>query len=385
MVPKSADGSSDSTRALTGTVVQDVWDLIDSDPRHVGDIRVVKRLKPERHPVHDRKMTPFLAERAGVWVVVKVIRRGHLAAHLQAEADAAARWGLAVSDPLGQDEHYSWVVRQFVDGRTLVALRSRPDFASNRESLALLMLERIADVHASGGHHGDIKPSNVLVTPQLDVQLIDFESAHAGRAHAAIRHLTPEFAAPEHFDLETEVGPAADVFSWALTVVDMYAPGEHPFTAPGQYSADHLALAYAAGDRALRLPDSLPRQLRVAVTAALRRAPAARPTAATLLTDLRPGAHHGPPTLVMESGLAPTAVVVQPTRVEGSAQGLDQVPEPPLTRSWWTLVVGARGYPGRRELTWQVVVAYGLLGVVLAFLTALVLFIGASVVGEWLR
>lgn len=381
VMPERVDEVSRSTRALTGTVAQEVWDLIDSDPRQLGSTRLVKRLKPERHPINDRKMTPFLAERSGEWMVAKVIRRGHQVAHLRAEADAAAQWGLAVPDPLGQDERFSWVIRQFVDGQTLVALRHHPDFAANRRNLALLLLERLAEVHALGAHHGDIKPSNVLVTPELSVQLIDFESAQAGGAHAAIRHLTPEFAAPEHFNFGAEVGPPADVFSWALTVVEMYAPGQHPYLTEGQVSADRLSSRYAAGDRALRLPQSLPHALVGALTKALRLDPATRPTAATLLADLRLAAEPDHPTLVMGTGLSTATTLVQPTRVEVGRQDDDDLPEPPLPRSGWTLVVGARGYPGRRELSWQVVVAYGLLGIVLAFVTALVLFVGASIVG----
>ena len=383
-----SESAADSTRALTGTVVQDVWDLLDDDPRGLGDVRLVKRLKADRRPIHDRKMTPFLGECAGTWLVVKAVRQGALAAQLAAEVDAAARWGLAVDDPLGSDGRHAWVVRRFVDGRTLSGLRARPDFAENRATLARMLLERIADVHAAGGHHGDIKPSNVLVTPDLTVQLIDFESANTGQAQADIRHLTPEFAAPEHFDLDLTVGQPADIFSWGLTVADMYAPGHHPFL-PGSFSTERLTRALTTGGRTPDLSAIDDHTLRTAVAAALRLTPAARPSAAALVRTMdRHRPTPNPPTLTMQPGLGTaTTVVAAPV----GATRFDSTPAPaPVTeaglpRSFFTLAFGAAGYPGRRRLTWQLVAAYGLLGVVAGFLTALVVFVLASAVGVWLQ
>ncbi|MGJ3507427.1 protein kinase domain-containing protein [Enemella sp. A6] len=384
-VAGTGGASADSTRALTGTVVQDVWDLLDSDPRHLGDVRLVKRLKVDQRPIHDRKMTPFLGERGGDWVVVKAVRQGALAEQLAAEVDAAARWGLAVANPLGNDGQYAWVVRRFVDGRTLSGLRSRPDFAENRETLARMLLQRIADVHAAGGHHGDIKPSNVLVTPDLTVQLIDFESAHSGHARASIRHLTPEFAAPEHFNLDQTVGQPSDIFSWGLTVADMYAPGLHPFL-PGTFSTERLNRAFIAGERLPDLSAIESHPLRTAVAAALRLPPAARPGATALINDLdRTRPTENPPTLTMEPGLGTTTVISPAGETRSESPAPVPAAEPDLPRSVITLVFGATGYPGRRHLTWQLVAAYGLTGVVLAFLTALVLFVLLSSVGVWLQ
>ncbi len=227
-------------------------------------IDLTRRLRPASAPIDEKKLTPFL----GYWgqlqpgqspeaYVIKVIRVGtspagrpdagapvigQHAARLLANEEEAARRNALLPDGVpatGVGGGYAWVVRRYIHGLTLTQTRTQGGLEGNRAVLARLMLERIVELHTRtyNGHplfHGDIKPANVIVQVSgsrqiTGVELIDYESGGAtGDDGPAWRHATFQFASPEHF-LSPRIDQASDVFSWGLTVLDMYAPNRHPF------------------------------------------------------------------------------------------------------------------------------------------------------------
>ncbi|WOP19911.1 hypothetical protein [Raineyella sp. LH-20] len=252
-------------------------------------IDLTRRLRPASTPIDEKKLTPFL----GYWgqlrpgqspeaYVIKVILAGTTppgrpdagapmvgpqAARLLANEEEAARRNGLLPDGVpatGVGGGYAWVVRRYIHGLTLTQTRTQGGLEGNRAVLARLMLERIVELHTRtyNGHplyHGDIKPANVIVQVSgreiTGVELIDYESGGAtGDEGPAWRHATFQFASPEHF-LSPRIDQASDVFSWGLTVLDMYAPNRHPFVGglddPREYedaygtgrSADEAVLA----------------------------------------------------------------------------------------------------------------------------------------------
>ncbi len=312
-------------------------------------IDLTRRLKPAAGPVDENKLTPFL----GMWgqllpgqaphlFVVKVIALpgrgaagiGVAAARLLAnEEDAARRNDLLVDGvpAVGSGGGYAWVIRRYIEGLTLAQLAETTGIDRNRGPLARLLLERIVDLHQRTylGHplcHGDIKPANVIVQVRdrdiTGVKLIDHESGGVSDAAGpAYRHATFQFASPEHF-LEPRIGQSADVFSWALTVLDMYAPGRHPYvTLPAGPAAYEQAYANPAREPdetvIARVDDDA---LRGAVREALTLAPQRRPSARALLDRISPLTNPPRPAPVE----APTVTLVVP-----AASGAPETPAPP--------------------------------------------------------
>jgi hypothetical protein len=76
-------------------------------------------------------------------------------------------------------------------------------------------------LHAAGVLHRDLNPSNVVLTPEGRVVLIDFGLAREFSADATTpltRIVTPGYAAPEQYEHHGRCGPPTDVFGLAATV-----------------------------------------------------------------------------------------------------------------------------------------------------------------------
>ncbi len=78
----------------------------------------------------------------------------------------------------------------------------------------------LAYAHEQGLVHRDVKPANVLLDPDGTVKVTDFGLAKAGRG------MTPEYASPEQIDARSpldELTPQADIWSWGLSILAMFA------------------------------------------------------------------------------------------------------------------------------------------------------------------
>jgi eukaryotic-like serine/threonine-protein kinase len=175
-----------------------------------------------------------------------------------------------------------FLVTEYVDGPSLAEYVSAhgPLDAQMLYGLATGLAEALTAIHATAIVHRDLKPSNVLLT-QAGPKVIDFGIAQALDATAltstGITVGSAGFMAPEQ--VTGRAGTPADIFSWALTIA-YAASGQQPF---GTGTSDVILyrILHGAPDVAA-VPDSL----RPQVTAALARDPAARPSAAELLSQL---------------------------------------------------------------------------------------------------
>lgn len=137
-----------------------------------------------------------------------------------------------------------WLATEYVAGPTLrEAVREGGPFPPD-SALKLLaaLAEGLAAVHAHGVTHRDLKPQNVILSPQ-GPQLIDFGIARGVGRTVLTRDGTapgtPGFAAPEVV-LRNEVGPAADVFALGATLA-YTVTGRPPFG-----SGDAATVSYRA-------------------------------------------------------------------------------------------------------------------------------------------
>jgi serine/threonine protein kinase len=183
------------------------------------------------------------------------------------------------------DDGSPWLVMELVEGPTLAACCL--DGSLGPDALAVVgadLAEALAHCHSRGVVHRDVKPANVLLTPDRRAKLADFGIARLvdGARHTAtgLTVGTAPYFAPEQVR-GTRVGPPADVYSLGLVLLEC-------LTGQREYAErDAVACAVARLHRDPVVPDRLPSPW----PGLLRRMTAAdpddRPTAAQVAAVLR--------------------------------------------------------------------------------------------------
>ncbi len=190
------------------------------------------------------------------------------------------------------------LVLEYVEGGTLGRWLDAPRTASEVIDVLRQIVEAVAYAHGRGVVHCDLKPGNVLVTPDGRVKVIDLGIAlmrHRAATTSTVvddstRHpaFTPKYAAPEVMRGATPT-PAADVFSLGVLIQDV------------------LAVTASAG---APLPRSVASQLIGVALRAMAADPAARYADASALLDALPPLPGRESRPAQWRALATTALVV---------------------------------------------------------------------------
>ncbi|GGV60726.1 hypothetical protein GCM10010277_65040 [Streptomyces longisporoflavus] len=182
------------------------------------------------------------------------------------------------------DAELPWLATEYVPGPSLaetVARRGPLPPAAVR-ALGAGLARALAAVHAAEVLHRDLKPGNVLLTPE-GPRLIDFGIARAFEATVLTATGmivgTPGFMAPEQIEGSHAVVPASDVFSLGAVLCHA-ATGRGPFDDPEFAS---VVFRISQGDADL---SGVPDELRGIIAECLDVDPARRPAPAALAERL---------------------------------------------------------------------------------------------------
>jgi tetratricopeptide (TPR) repeat protein len=251
-------------------------------PTRIGPYEIIRRLGKSMTDVYlamdtaeNRKVALKLIPHGGdraTRLVIEAERRG-----------AAIQQELHTSDPrmveiyqYGDLDGYFFVAMQFVEGRTVADLLAadRALDPCRAGVIALEICEQLAKFHSceSAVVHGDIKPSNIHLSPNDTVRLLDFGIAKTLRADCnATGHEfgSPSYCSPERLT-RAEVDPQSDLWALGATLYEMLG-GVPPYQAEDTRKLEGL-IRSKRPPRAL--PASCPAGLRAIVMKAL--APDAR-------------------------------------------------------------------------------------------------------------
>jgi eukaryotic-like serine/threonine-protein kinase len=213
---------------------------------------------------HDR----LLARRVAIKVLLSQYARDPaFLARFKREAQAAASLShpniVAVYDT-GVQNGTNFIVMEYVEGRTLrdVIRNEGPLMPERAAEIAADVCNALAAAHARGLIHRDVKPGNVMLTPDGTVKVMDFGIARATTSETITQTAavigTAQYISPEQAQGQT-VDFRSDLYSLGCCLYEMLT-GVVPFT-----GATPVAIAY----RHVREDPTPPRQLNPDVSPAL--------------------------------------------------------------------------------------------------------------------
>ena len=253
----------------------------------------------------------------------------------------------------GEDDGTAYLVMELVAGQPLSQLIAVRAPLSAHEAASILGQAAMAleAAHRGGVVHRDVKPANILITPDGTAKLTDFgisrlvDSApltQTGQILGTAQYLSPEQA------LGQRATASSDIYALGVVGHEMLT-GQRPFDA-GSIVATALA---HINKPAPQLPDAVPSTLRNVIGAALAKDPADRPASAAAMaealgmpvTSLAAGSHAlpaGSPAFAAGSSALPAGVRAASTLARPLAQ---EVHRPATTQAMSTVTGAAMPAP----------------------------------------
>lgn len=185
----------------------------------------------------------------------------------------------------GEQRGSGYLVMELVPGETLADVLEREGRLPASRAIPLLAqaARGLGAVHAAGVVHRDVKPANILLTPDGRVKLTDFgislgtdqpAMTAAGMVMGTAQYLPPEQA------MGNPARPNGDVYALGVVAYEMLV-GRRPFT-----GATEVDIAFAhVREPVPPMPADIPAPVRALVEAMLAKDPAARPAPAARLAE----------------------------------------------------------------------------------------------------
>ncbi|KRE81940.1 protein kinase domain-containing protein [Arthrobacter sp. Soil763] len=235
--------------------------------------------------------------------------------------------GIANVFDYGEEEGSAYLVMELVPGQPLSSIIEHEQVLSPDRTLSMISqtARALSVAHAQGLVHRDIKPGNLLITPDGRVKVTDFGIARLADQVPLTQTGqvmgTAQYLAPEQATGQTATG-ASDIYSLGVIGYECLT-GHRPFSGESQIA---IALAQV-NDAPPPLPDTLPRPVRALLMSMLAKDPKNRPADAIKLAEAADAIRNGdiaaahaavPGMLLFEAATGPiTAPVNVPTAATG--------------------------------------------------------------------
>ena len=224
-------------------------------------------------------------------VAIKILKEEYLddgmfLERFRSEAKSAAlveHIGIANIFDYGEDTGAAYLVMELVPGESMSRLIEREKKLSEEQVLDIIAQtsRALAAAHAKGLIHRDIKPGNLLITPDGKVKITDFGIARVGdqvpltktgQVMGTVQYLAPEQATGKPST------PATDLYALGVVAYEALA-GKRPFTGENQMA---IAMAHI-NEMPPALPESIDPRIQNLVLSCLAKKPTQRPESATSL------------------------------------------------------------------------------------------------------
>ncbi|MFK4762140.1 serine/threonine-protein kinase [Microbacterium sp. ZW T5_45] len=222
----------------------------------------------------------------GRTVAIKILKDEYMGdpgflERFRAEARHAAlvnHEGIASVFDYGEENGSAYLVMELVPGEALSTILERDGALSADKTLDIVAqtASALQAAHAAGLVHRDIKPGNLLITPDGRVKITDFGIARiadqvpltaTGQVMGTVQYLSPEQASGH------PASPATDTYSLGIVAYECLA-GKRPFTGESQ-----VAIAMAQiNEQPPPLPPTVPIPVQNLVMAMIAKKPADRPS-----------------------------------------------------------------------------------------------------------
>jgi len=237
----------------------------------------------------------------GRTVAIKILKDEYMGdpgflERFRAEARHAAlvnHEGIANVFDYGEEQGSAYIVMELVPGEPLSSIIEREGRLPADRVLGIVAQTATAlqAAHDAGLVHRDIKPGNLLITPEGRVKITDFGIARiadqvpltaTGQVMGTVQYLAPEQASGH------TATPSTDIYSLGIVAYECLA-GKRPFTGESQ-----VAIAMAQiNDTPPSLSTDVPGPVQRLVMACLAKDPSGRPQTAAKLAQAATALHRG--------------------------------------------------------------------------------------------